>query len=159
MDIYKLFPFISFIFLFANCIHEYPDWTPSGEKGIDPTLVNLNINIIPRNGFEKLETGKTKSKREPHSNRQRFIIEVQQENKMITRQSIITTNHILENKTFPLPIKLKLHALQYRLTVWMDYVETEADLYYETSDMKYISCMEPMPATRRHANACSVARI
>lgn len=44
-----------------------------------------------------------------------------------------------------LPIRLKLHALDYTLAVWTDYVKagTTDDLYYDTKDLQYIACTDP----------------
>ena len=44
-----------------------------------------------------------------------------------------------------LPVNLRLHALEYTLAVWTDYVAagTEADLYYNTEDLQQVSCTEP----------------
>lgn len=50
-----------------------------------------------------------------------------------------------------LPIRLKLHALDYTLAVWTDYVKagTTDDLYYDTKDLQYIACTDPYTAAPR----------
>lgn len=44
-----------------------------------------------------------------------------------------------------LPIHLKLHALDYTLAVWTDYVAagTTDDLYYNTEDLQQVACRDP----------------
>ena len=44
-----------------------------------------------------------------------------------------------------LPIRLKLHAVEYTLAVWTDYVVagTDTDFYYNTENLQYIACTDP----------------
>nr|WP_244993083.1 DUF6562 domain-containing protein [Bacteroides eggerthii] len=44
-----------------------------------------------------------------------------------------------------LPIHLKLHALEYTLAVWTDYVKagTTDDLYYDTDNLQQVACTDP----------------
>ena len=44
-----------------------------------------------------------------------------------------------------LPIRLKLHAVEYTLAVWTDYVKagTDTDLYYDTKNLQRVACTAP----------------
>ena len=132
----------------AGCVHDYPSMTEDGEEGIDPTLVEVNtevtldLELVPleiitqknaRSGTTKARAGKQTDYR------RRFIIEAWREGKPTARQVTVMETAEEENGDgkISLPIRLKLHALDYTLAVWTDYVKagTTDDLYYDTKDL------------------------
>lgn len=140
----------------ASCVHDYPSMTEDGEEGIDPTLVEVNtevtldLELVPleiitqknaRSGTTKARAGKQTDYR------RRFIIEAWREGKPTARQVTVMDTAEEENGDgkISLPIRLKLHALDYTLAVWTDYVaaDTDTDLYYDTKDLQYVACRDP----------------
>lgn len=140
-----------FIILLTGCVHDYPGMTADGEEGVDPTLVQVNTEVTLDLELVPLEiiTGKARSgttKAAADTYRRRFIIEARRDGKVAQRQ--VTVPEEAEESgsgKITLPINLKLHALEYTLAVWTDYVAagTEADLYYNTEDLQQVSCTTP----------------
>ena len=139
----------------AGCVHDYPSMTEDGEEGIDPTLVEVNTEVTLDLELVPLEiitqknarSGTTKARAgEQTDYRRRFIIEAWREGKPAARQVTVMDN-AEENGDgkITLPIHLKLHAVEYTLAVWTDYVAagTDTDLYYDTKDLQYVSCRDP----------------
>mgnify|MGYP005874612255 FL=1 len=136
--------------LLAGCVHDYPTMTPDGEEGVDPTLVEVNtevtldLELIPLEIItqKNARSGTTKA---ASGYRRRFIIEARRDGKPEARQVTVMKDAEEDNKNITLPINLKLHAVEYTLAVWTDYVKagTEADLYYNTEDLQQVSCTTP----------------
>ena len=142
----------------AGCVHDYPGMTEDGEEGIDPTLVEVNtevtldLELVPleiitqesaRSGTNKARNITTKA---DDGYRRRFIIEAWREGKPTTRQvTVMETAEEDGDAKISLPIHLKLHALEYTLAVWTDYVKagTTDDLYYDTDNLQQVACRDP----------------
>ena len=142
----------------AGCVHDYPSMTEDGEEGVDPTLVEVNtevtldLELVPleiitqknaRSGTNKARSGTTKA---DDGYRRRFIIEAWREGKPTTRQvTVMETAEEDGDAKISLPIHLKLHALEYTLAVWTDYVKagTTDDLYYDTDNLQQVACTDP----------------
>lgn len=143
----------------AGCVHDYPGMTEDGEEGIDPTLVEVNtevtldLELVPleiitqknaRSGTNKARSGTTKA---DDGYRRRFIIEAWREGKPESRQVTVMDTAEEENGDgkISLPIHLRLHALDYTLAVWTDYVKagTTDDLYYNTDNLQQVACRDP----------------
>lgn len=150
--------FIALVLTIAlvGCVHDYPGMTEDGEEGVDPTLVEVNtevtldLELVPleiitqknvRSGTTKAATG------EQTDYRRRFIIEAWRDGKPESRQVTVVDDAEEEdgNGKITLPIRLKLHAVEYTLAVWTDYVAagTDTDLYYNTEDLQYVACTAP----------------
>lgn len=146
----------------AGCVHDYPSMTEDGEEGIDPTLVEVNtevtldLELVPleiitqknaRSGTNKARCGTTKARAgEQTDYRRRFIIEAWREGKPESRQVTVMDNAEEDgDEKITLPIHLKLHALDYTLAVWTDYVTagTTDDLYYDTDNLQQVACHDP----------------
>lgn len=144
--------------LFVSCVHDYPGMTEEGEEGVDPTLVEVNtevtldLELVPleiitqesaRSGTNKARSGTTKA---DDGYRRRFIIEAWREGKPTARQvTVMETAKEDGDGKISLPIHLKLHALEYTLAVWTDYVKagTTDDLYYDTDNLQQVACTDP----------------
>lgn len=142
----------------AGCVHDYPGMTEEGEEGVDPTLVEVNtevtldLELVPleiitqesaRSGTNKARNITTKA---DDGYRRRFIIEAWREGKPTTRQvTVMETAEEDGDVKISLPIHLKLHALEYTLAVWTDYVKagTTDDLYYDTDNLQQVACTDP----------------
>lgn len=139
-----------FIILLTGCVHDYPTMTDDGEEGVDPTLVQVNtevtldLELVPLEIItDKARSGTTKAATEY---RRRFIIDAYHDGKVAQRQvTVLEEAEESGSDKITLPINLKLHALEYTLAVWTDYVAagTEADLYYNTEDLQQVSCTTP----------------
>ena len=140
----------------AGCVHDYPSMTEDGEEGIDPTLVEVNtevtldLELVPLEIITQKDarSGTTKARAgEQTDYRRRFIIEAWREGKPTARQVTVmdTAEEEDGDGKISLPIRLKLHALDYTLAVWTDYVAagTTDDLYYDTKDLQYVACRDP----------------
>ncbi|WP_317196983.1 DUF6562 domain-containing protein [Bacteroides eggerthii] len=132
--------------------------TEEGEEGVDPTLVEVNtevtldLELVPleiitqesaRSGTNKARNITTKA---DDGYRRRFIIEAWREGKPTTRQvTVMETAEEDGDAKISLPIHLKLHALEYTLAVWTDYVKagTTDDLYYDTDNLQQVACTDP----------------
>lgn len=139
----------------AGCVHDYPSMTEDGEEGIDPTLVEVNtevtldLELVPleiitqknaRGGTTKARAGKQTDYR------RRFIIEAWREGKPTARQVTVMEDAEEDGDgKITLPIRLKLHAVEYTLAVWTDYVKagTDTDLYYDTKNLQRVACTAP----------------
>ena len=135
----------------AGCVHDYPGMTEDGEEGVDPTLVEVNtevtldLELVPLEIItNKARSGTTKA---ASDYRRRFIIEAWRDGKPESRQVTVVDDAEEEDGDgkISLPIRLKLHAVEYTLAVWMDYVAagTDTDLYYNTEDLQYVACTDP----------------
>lgn len=135
----------------AGCVHDYPTMTPDGEEGIDPTLVEVNTEVTLDLELVPLEIITQKNARSGTTKaasgyRRRFIIEAWRDGKPESRQvSIVDDAEEDGTEKITLPIRLKLHAVEYTLAVWTDYVAagTDTDLYYDTKDLQYVACRDP----------------
>lgn len=127
--------------LLCGCIHSYPTLTENGEEGVDPTRVGVQWCASLPPEWEMLKP--------PAENaagyRCRFVTEVRREGKTIARQTDFLKAESLEEEIVILPLKQKLHAVEYTLLVWVDYVEqgTETSLFYCVDDTEKITCLEP----------------
>lgn len=149
----------------AGCVHDYPGMTEEGEEGVDPTLVEVNtevtldLELVPleiitqesaRSGTNKARNITTKA---DDGYRRRFIIEAWREGKPTTRQvTVMETAEEDGDAKISLPIHLKLHALEYTLAVWTDYVKagTTDDLYYDTDNLQQVACTDPYTGSTPH---------
>ena len=143
--------FITFMLatVLAACVHDYPAMTPDGEEGIDPTLVEvstevtLDLELLPLEIItNKAHRGITKARAgEQTDYRRRFIIEAWRDGKPAARQVTVMDNAEREasDGKITLPIRLKLHAVEYTLAVWTDYVVagTDTDFYYNTENLQH----------------------
>lgn len=136
----------------AGCVHNYPEMTEDGEEGIDPTLVEVNTEVTLDLELVPLEIITQKNARSGITKaatdyRRRFIIEAWRDGKPESRQVTVMEDAEEEDGDgkITLPIRLKLHAVEYTLAVWTDYVAagTDTDLYYDTKDLQYVACTDP----------------
>ena len=134
---------------FTGCVHDEPDG-----GGIDPTLVEvetevtLDLSLVPLQTIaQTARSGTTRAAEAQTQYRRRFIIEAWRDGKPDARQVTVMEDAEEEDGDgkITLPIRLKLHAVEYTLAVWTDYVTagTETDLYYNTEDLQYVACTDP----------------
>lgn len=126
---------------FTSCVHDFPD-----DGGVDPTLVEVSTEVTLAPGFIPLEITPAEVKsRTADGWRRRFVVSALREGKEVARQITVTDEITGQDGKLLLPASLKLHALEYTLTVWADYVkdETGTDVYYDTRDLSSVVCIAP----------------
>ena len=135
----------------AGCVHDYPSMTEDGEEGVDPTLVEVNtevpldLELVPLEIItqKNARSGTTKAATDY---RRRFVIEAWRGGKPESRQVTVMEDAEEDGDgKITLPIRLKLHAVEYTLAVWTDYVKagTDTDLYYDTKNLQRVACTAP----------------
>lgn len=135
----------------AGCVHDYPSMTEDGEEGVDPTLVEVNTEVTLDLELVPLEIITQKNARSGTTKaatdyRRRFVIEAWRGGKPESRQVTVMEDAEEDcDGKITLPIRLKLHAVEYTLAVWTDYVKagTDTDLYYDTKNLQRVACTAP----------------
>ena len=126
-------------FLMAACtLHEEPELTAEGELGVDPTEVNVEVNLtldlnLPEQGNEENSSARVSANTDYLH---RFIVEAYLNRQPVARQVFVES--ITDRTHLSLPVSMKLHALSYQLVVWKDYVSAETpqeDLHYNTQSL------------------------
>lgn len=124
------------------CLYEHPTLTDNGEPGIDPTEVNVNLNLaLDLKIGEATDTrisGATDTRADEPATvyRHRIIVDAYLDRRLATRQ-ILYKDRAANAEETSANVSMKLHARNYQLVVWADYVEvgSEADLYYNTTTL------------------------
>lgn len=132
------FTFLLFIALLVNgcSLHEEPELTPDGELGVDPTAVALNLNLTMNLSLAE-RTPVTISRAAETKYLRRFIVEAYLDRQMAARQTVYEEDFNLAN----LSVSMKLHARNYRILVWADYVNAETPdkgLVYDAENLAFI---------------------
>lgn len=126
-------------FLMAACtLHEEPELTADGELGVDPTEVNVEVNLtldlnLPEQGNEENSSARVSANTDYLH---RFIVEAYFNRQPVVRQVFV--ENITDRTHLSLPVSMKLHARSYQLVVWKDYVSAETpeeDLHYNTQSL------------------------
>ncbi len=130
--------FLLFITLLAGgcSLHEEPEMTSEGELGVDPTAVTLNLNLTMNLSLaERAPVTVTRASENKYL--RRFIIEAYQDRQVVARQTVYEEDF---NRS-SLPVSMKLHARNYRILVWADYVNAETPeqgLVFDAKNLAFI---------------------
>lgn len=113
--------------IITACLYEHPALTEDGELGVDPTTVTLNTSLKLNLNMPAAEEGAAMLLRpaagEAPAYRHRFVIDAYIDRVFTTRQ--VVYQDIADGRTqITLPISMKLHARNYEIAVWSDYVQT-----------------------------------
>lgn len=120
----------------ACSLYEHPELTGDGEPGIDPTEVNVNIDLSlqlqPETGNDAESNPLTRAEA---AHRHRIIVDAYQDRILSKRQ--IVYKEVTGAAKLDTEISMKLHARDYQLVVWADYVgaDSDEDLYYNTTTL------------------------
>lgn len=113
--------------LMTSCIYEEPTMTADGEQGIDPTEVTLKANLSLNFKLPASAEGAAALERpvagEKPQFRHRFVVEAYHEQTLAARQ-VIYEDIVDGRSEMTLPVSMKLHARNYKIAVWTDYVQT-----------------------------------
>ena len=122
----------------ACTLHEEPELTADGELGVDPTLVNVELTLnldlnLPEQGNEEESSVRVSANTDYLH---RFIVEVYLNRQPVARQVFV--ENITDRTHLSLPVDMQLHAREYQLVVWKDYVSAETpeeDLHWNTQSL------------------------
>ena len=127
--------------LMAACtLHEEPELTADGELGVDPTEVNVDVALtldlsMPEREAEEGELGEVRvAANDDYLHR--FIVEAYLNRQPVAREVFV--EKITDRTRLTLPVDLTLHAREYQLVVWKDYVSAETpeeDLHWNTESL------------------------
>lgn len=116
------------------CFYEHPELGEDGEQGIDPTEVIVNLNLALN--LKMTEVTDTRAEESAPAYRHRIIVDAYLDSKLAFRQTLYKdiTPGAEETSVYA---SLKMHARDYQLVVWADYVKagSEEDLYYNTTTL------------------------
>lgn len=125
--------------LVSSCLHEEPEWTADGKKGVDPTQVNVMTELKLDLQLSAVDQNKIRTA-EANGYYHRFTVTAY-EGKQVASQQVIYEPIRSGETELSLPISLKLHARKYQLAVWADYVQkTDVGytLFYNAGNMERI---------------------
>lgn len=113
--------------LTAGCLYDEVLTTADGEEGTDPTEVTLKANLSLNFKLPALSQSGTALERpladESPEYRHRFVVEAYLNHQPVARQ--VVYEDIVDGRTeMTLPVSMKLHARNYEIAVWKDYVQT-----------------------------------
>lgn len=126
-----------FLALFAGCIHEYPD-----DEGVDPTLLTVEADLTLNLEWTDYQNKTKAAVRAADSYARRFIVEVQREGQTVLRQTVIQEDFTEGQTQFSLSQTLTLHALEYTVAVWTDYVWANSE-FYNAANLGSVTINEP----------------
>lgn len=114
----------------TGCLYEHPELTAGGEPGIDPTAVNVTAEL----SFD-LKPDARPGTRAEASYRHRIIVDAYLNRELAARQ--VVYREPTDAAQLTTTVNMKLHARDYQLVVWADYVQagSEKDLYYNTTTL------------------------
>lgn len=118
----------------ACTLHEEPVRTPDGEMGVDPTQVVVNADITLN---IELPSADQEIFALPDTVMHRFIVEAFNADREVVNRQVIYESDLTAT-TFTIPVSMRLHAADYRLVVWSDYVRVsnpDAQLYYNAESL------------------------
>lgn len=128
----------------SACVRDFPKVNPDGTVGIDPTLVTVDMELdidLSLEPFDDLYHSRSGS----DDAMMRFIVEFARDGKVVERIETFADPASLSSGSLKLPVSVKLHALEYNVAVWGDFVLDSGHdpLCYDASDLYRISCMTP----------------
>lgn len=123
------------VMLPTSCtLHQEPELTAEGERGVDPTQVMLNAELSLNLELPGIDP---EAFTMPADVMHRFIVEAYNRDREVVRRQVLYSDN-LEATSFTLPVSMRLHAAPYRIVVWSDYVsaaDPESPLYYNASSL------------------------
>lgn len=129
--------------LLGACLYEHPETTADGEPGIDPTGVNVTAQLSLNLKLDDAPTARIGTRAEAVTYRHRIIVDAYLNRELATRQ--VVYRELTDAEALTVDVDLKLHARDYQLVVWTDYVkaDSEEDLHYNTSTLVPVLNADP----------------
>lgn len=129
---------ISVIASLSACVlYEEPRRTDTGELGVDPTRVIVNVNMTLNLSIAGEPADISPEAVDGQVYLRRFIITVYNSDREPCCRHCVFTPDITAT-SITIPVSMRLNALRYRIAVWSDYVladEKEKDTIYDTSTL------------------------
>ncbi len=139
---FKIVATLVLCMIMSSCAHRHSKESDDYEElTSSPILLTLNIILEPT--FHTLKPDLLRDSCTDKGYHKRFILEISQNNRIISRKTFFSDSLSLSNDSSFLSINLELQTLEYDLSVWMDYTEENSDLHYITQNLNHITCVEP----------------
>lgn len=142
-------PFVKSIFhllllpaLITACsLYEHPELTEDGEAGIDPTEVNVNIGLSLQLHADNAANSESATRADA-GHRHRIIVDAYQ-NRILSKRQVVY-KELTGAAKLDTEISIKLHARNYQLVIWADYVGADSDEspYYNTTTLAPVTSPE-----------------
>ncbi len=127
----------------SACVREFPGLNPDGSEGVDPTLVTVDVALSLDLSLEPLvPVHHFRSESEPMM---RFVVEFARDGVVVERVETFVDPSTVSQGKLELPLSVKLHALEYNVAVWGDFVDgsSHEPLCYDSSNLYAVSCLRP----------------
>lgn len=120
----------------ACSLYEHPEMTENGEIGIDPTAVNVNINLSLQLKTDEAANDEVASRADAETGYRHRIIVDAYLNRILSKRQVVY-KELTEAAKLDMELNLKLHARDYQLVIWADYVseDSDDDLFYNTTTL------------------------
>lgn len=139
----------------SSCLYEDPELTADGEIGVDPTAVNIMTNLTLETSFDLVNVNRG-TRAATTTSLHRFIVAVYEGSQKVAGQIVYQEIQAGET-TVNIPITMKLHARNYQLAVWSDYVEKTGEeinpTFYNATDMAFILRTTPYKGNSQYYDA------
>ncbi|WP_138350498.1 DUF6562 domain-containing protein [Bacteroides eggerthii] len=122
--------------MIACSLYEHPEMTENGEIGIDPTAVNVNINLSLQLKTDEAANDEVASRADAETGYRHRIIVDAYLNRILSKRQVVY-KELTEAAKLDMELNLKLHARDYQLVIWADYVseDSDDDLFYNTTTL------------------------
>lgn len=127
----------------SACVREFPEVNPDGTVGVDPTLVSVDLELALGLSLEPLVA--LNHSRSVGEAVMRFVVEFTRDGKVVERVVTFADAASVSTGKVRLPLSVKLHALEYKVAVWGDYVTAHGHepICFDAYDFHSVACMMP----------------
>lgn len=144
----------------SACVREFPGVNPDGTVGVDPTLVSVDLELALDLSLEPLVV--LNHSRSGGEVVMRFVVEFTRDGKVVERVVTFSDAASVSSGKVRLPLSVKLHALEYKVAVWGDYVTTSGHepLCFDAYDFHSVACMMPYSGSNNDRQSlCGVTSV
>ena len=143
----------------ACSLYEHPEMTENGEIGIDPTAVNVNINLSLQLKTDEAANDEVASRADAETGYRHRIIVDAYLNRILSKRQVVY-KELTEAAKLDMELNLKLHARDYQLVIWADYVseDSDNDLFYNTTTLAPVISPETYLGNSEYKDVLIVVR-
>lgn len=116
----------------------------NGEIGIDPTAVNVNINLSLQLKTDEAANDEVASRADAETGYRHRIIVDAYLNRILSKRQVVY-KELTEAAKLDMELNLKLHARDYQLVIWADYVSEDSDDDLSTTPLRSPLSSRPKP--------------
>lgn len=141
--LYNIMCAVMLTLLQSACVREFPGVNPDGTVGVDPTLVSVDLDLAIDLSLEPLVV--LSHSRYGSNVAMRFVVEFTRDGKVVERMERLVEPSAVSSGKVRLPLSVKLHALEYKVAVWGDYVTAPGyePLCFDASYFYSVGCKRP----------------